>query len=72
MYLCDWKMRKECVAVLTMLYKKNGAVSGVGTDKQTTPAMVYTKVIDVPGIRDGLNLIMGRLLIETATYSFRV
>ena len=23
---------KECVAVLTMLYKKNGAVTGVGSD----------------------------------------
>ena len=26
------KFSKECVAVLTMLYKKNGAVSGVGSD----------------------------------------
>ena len=43
---------KECVAVLTMLYKKNGAVSCVGSD--------YSKVIDVPGYLDKLNLIMGR------------
>ena len=26
----------------------------------TTPVMVYSKVIDVPGYRDELNLIMGR------------
>ncbi len=26
------KYDKECVAVLTMLYKENGAVSGVGSD----------------------------------------
>ena len=59
-----------------MLYKKNGAVSGVGSDflsdwalytantvaqnKQTTPAMVYSMVIDVPANQDELNLIMGR------------
>ena len=29
-YAC--KILKECVAVLTMLYKKNGAVSCVGSD----------------------------------------
>ena len=29
-------------------------------NKQTTPGMIYSKVIDVPGNRDGLNLIVGR------------
>ena len=59
-----------------MLYKKNGAVSCVGSDflsdlslymantvaqnKQTQPDMACSKVIDVSGYLDALNAIMGR------------
>ena len=32
----------------------------VAQNKQTTPAMVYSKVIDVHANRDGLNLMMGK------------
>ena len=40
---------KECVAVLTGLYKKNGAVSCV---------KLYSKMTDVPGYQPELNVVI--------------
>ena len=37
---------KEFVAVLNVLYKKNGAVSCAGSHKETTHAITYTKVVN--------------------------
>ena len=65
-------MHKECVAVLTVLYKKNGAVSCVGSHflsdwalytagkKETKHAITYSNLVHVPGYQVGLDVIMGR------------
>ena len=55
-------MMKECVAVLTMLYKKNGAVSCVVSD--------FRKVVVIPGYPVGLDLVMGKININKNCNTF--
>ncbi len=80
----DMFLTKECVAVLTMLYRKNGAVLCVGCvfsltglftlpeqNLQTAYTMECRMVVVIHGYPIGLDLVMGKNhAIETATHSY--
>ena len=51
---------KECVAALTMLYKKNGAVSCVGSGLQTACTMECGRVVVISRCMVGINLVTGK------------
>ncbi len=54
-------LNKECVAVLTMLCKKNGAVTGVGSDFLSDRAFhLARKVVVILGYPVGLDWVMGK------------